>query len=53
MKYEYTKNYKILLAETLVNRLSTKLLKQFNGERPIFVINGARKTGYPYGKKML
>ena len=51
MKDEYTKNYKILLTEVMVNWLSTKLPRWLNGKRTLFVTNGAGKTGYQCGEK--
>lgn len=33
------------------NQISTKLQRQFNGERMVFSINGPRKAGQPFAKK--
>lgn len=32
------------------NQISTKLQRQFNGERMVFSINGPRKAGQPFAK---
>ena len=34
----------------MVKWLSTRVPRSFNGERTVFSINGARKSGYPQAK---